>query len=92
VAQANGKEALERFLRGQVIPFFADYASTETDTTITPTQLPNGGPSGFALYKRMRTKAGASKPLILYVLRDDGRMVVGNVLLGKTYRDMHPEG
>lgn len=91
IVQANGGQAnLQTFVEKQIVPYFVGYASTEQDTTITPTQLPHG-PSGFALYKKIRDKDGQSKPLVLYVLREGGTLVVGNVILGKTYRDMHPE-
>lgn len=91
VVKANGGEdALRAFVEQWIMPFFAEYASTVPETSVTPTQLPNG-PSGFALYKSIREKDGTSKPFVLYVLRENGTLVVGSVLLGKTYRDLHPE-
>lgn len=83
-------EELDAFVDKVVMPFFADYAAPGAEQWIAPATHPAGF-TGFAFYRSFTTTNGRAKPYVLYLLEEDGRMVVGNLLVGKTYQDMHPQ-
>lgn len=73
-----------------VMPYFADYDQPVNEQWVAPTTSPAGF-TGFAFYRSFTTKSGRTKPYVLYLLDENGRMVVGNLLVGKTFQDMHPQ-
>jgi len=83
-------EDVDLFVDKIVMPFFADYAAPVDEQWIAPTTHPAGF-AGFAFYRSFTTKDGRTKSYVLYVLEEDGRMVVGNLLVGKTFEEMHPQ-
>lgn len=83
-------EDVDLFVDKIVMPFFADYAAPVAEEWIAPTTHPAGF-TGFAFYRSFTTTDGRTKPYVLYVLEEDGRMVVGNLLVGKTFKEMHPQ-
>lgn len=83
-------EDVDLFVDKIVMPFFADYAAPVAEQWIAPTSHPAGF-TGFAFYRSFTATDGRTKPYVLYVLEEDGRMVVGNILVGKTFQDMHPQ-
>jgi hypothetical protein len=83
-------EDVDLFVDKIVMPFFADYATPVAEQWIAPTTHPAGF-TGFAFYRSFTATDGRTKPYVLYVLEEDGRMVVGNLLVGKTFQDMHPQ-
>ncbi len=56
-----GKEALQKVLNGQVIPFFADHKEIGRSVTTTNT-TDAGGNAGFAYYMYSVPKSGQQKP------------------------------
>jgi hypothetical protein len=82
-------EQVDGFVNGQVLPFFADYGAPGPSTTITRTKHPAGF-TGFAFYTSFTSTGGQAKPFVLYVVEEAGKLVVGNLLVGKTFQDLHP--
>lgn len=83
-------EQVDAFVDGQVLPFFADYGAPGPGTTITRTKHPAGF-TGFAFYTSFTATGGQAKPFVLYVVEEGGKLVVGNLLVGKTFQDLHPQ-
>lgn len=83
-------EDVDLFVDAIVMPFFADYSTPVAEQWIAPTTHPAGF-TGFAFYRSFTATNGRTKPYVLYVLEEEGRMVVGNLLVGKTFQDMHPQ-
>jgi hypothetical protein len=83
-------EQIDGYIEGQVLPFFADFASPGREQTITDTTHPAGF-TGFAFYRSFTAADGSTKPFVLYVLDEGGRLVVGNLLVGRTFQDLHPQ-
>ncbi|GIK98788.1 MAG: hypothetical protein BroJett029_29970 [Alphaproteobacteria bacterium] len=84
------KEELDAFVDRQVIPFFADYATPGEEQWVAPTTHP-AGLTGFAFFRSFTASDGTEKPFVLYLLEEDGRLVVGNLLVGRSFQDMHPQ-
>lgn len=84
------KDELDQFVDRQVMPFFADYAMPGREQWVAPTTHPSGL-TGFAFFRSFTTSDGTEKPFVLYVLEEDGRLVVGNLLVGRSFQDMHPQ-
>jgi hypothetical protein len=82
-----GRPAVERAFREQMVPFFAGSTKVGNGTTITKTH-DGFGSQGFAFYFSLEG-AGESKPFVLYVVNEKGNLVVANIVLNKTYADMH---
>ena len=82
-----GRPAVERAFKEQMIPFFAGNTKVGGGTTITRTH-DGFGSQGFAFYFTLNGPE-TSKPFIMYVVNEKGNLVVANIVLNKTYADMH---
>jgi hypothetical protein len=87
---AASKEQVDAFVNDQVLPFFKGYQAAVPNTTITRTKHPSGY-LGFAFYRAFTTTDGQTRPFVLYIVNEDGKLVIGNLLVGKTYQDLHPQ-
>jgi hypothetical protein len=85
--QHLGRPAVERAFREQMLPFFKGSGGTGDAITITKTH-DGFGSQGFAFYFDLNG-AESSKPFVLYVVNEKGNLVVANIILNKTYADMH---
>jgi hypothetical protein len=86
--QHLGRPAVERAFREQMVPFFAGSANVGNGTTITKTH-DGFGSEGFAFYFTLNGPE-KGKPFVLYVVNEKGNLVVANIVLNKTYADIHP--
>lgn len=84
------KDDVNIFVDQIVMPFFADFADPVAEQWIAPTTHPAGF-TGFAFYRSFTTADGRTMPFVIYILDEGGRLVVGNLLVGKTFQDMHPQ-
>ena len=81
----NGPEGLDRFLTGEVLPFFAHFKKVGSSVTITRTaDVP-----GFAYYMYMMTKTDELRPFVIYVVEEGGAKVVANVLVDHLVKNRH---
>lgn len=83
-------EELNGFVDDEVVPFFASYGAAGEQQTIAPIRHPKGMP-GFAFFRSFTTKNGQERPFALYILEEDGRLVVGNIVLGRRFEDVRPQ-
>ena len=88
--KSTSAEELNAFVDRQVVPFFSDYVAPSGRPTIAPIRHPQGL-EGFAFFRSFTTKDGQEKPFALYVLEEDGRLVVGNLVLGRRFQDVQPQ-
>ena len=65
-AARAGADGVDRFLAGEVLPFFATFQE------FAP---------GFAFYMYMVEKTGEMRPFVIYVIEEGGARVVANVLV-----------
>jgi hypothetical protein len=84
----TGKEAIQKVLSGQVIPFFADHKEIGRSVTTTNTTDASGN-SGFAFYMFSVPQSGQPKPFVIYVLEENGRKVIGNILVNRFVEGRH---
>jgi hypothetical protein len=80
-----GPDGVERFLTGEVLPFFAEFKEMARSVTVTRT----AEVTGFAFYMYMVTKADALRPFVIYVIEEDGARRVANVLVDRFVEDRH---
>ena len=77
-----------RNLSDKVIPFFA--GTKEVGRSVTITQTTDGfGSRGFAYYMYAVPASGAQRPFVLYVVDENGKMVVANILVDHFVPDRH---
>jgi len=81
----TGREAAERYLAGNVLPFFAQFKETGRSTTITRT----AGMPGFVFYMYMVSKTDQLRPFVIYVVEENGAQVVVNILLDHFVEGRH---
>lgn len=84
-ASKVGVEAVERFLAGEVLPFFAPFQEFARSVSITRT----ADAPGFAFYMYMVEKTGEMRPFVIYVIEEGGTKVVANVLVDHFVEDRH---
>jgi hypothetical protein len=84
-----GREAVQRVVTTQVLPFFADAASLGRSVTVTNT-TDQFGHTGFAYYLYATAKgSGEQRPFVLYVVAEGGKPVVANVLVNRLVEGRH---
>jgi hypothetical protein len=84
VAQ-SGADAVERFLAGEVLPFFAPYKELAHSVSVTRT----ADVRGFAFYMYMVSTMDELRPFVIYVIEEDGAKVVANVLVDRLVEGRH---
>jgi len=85
VAAKAGQDGVDRFLAGEVLPFFAQFKEVARSVTVTRTAEVNG----FAFYMYMVSKGGELRPFVIYVIEEDGAKVVANVLVDRLVEGRH---
>jgi len=85
VVAKNGHEAVERYLAGQVLPFFSHFKEMGRSETITP--IANA--PGFGFYMYMLSKTHELRPFVIYVIEEGGAKVVANILVDEFVEDRH---
>lgn len=87
VARA-GKEGVQKVIGGQILPFFAEHK--EIGRSVTTTNTTDGsGNTGFAYYMYSVPKSGQQKPFVIYVVEENGRKVVANILVNHFVEGRH---
>jgi hypothetical protein len=84
VAQ-SGADAVERFLAGEVLPFFAPYKELAHSVSVTRT----ADVSGFAFYMYMVSTMDELRPFVIYVIEEGDAKVVANVLVDRLVEGRH---
>jgi hypothetical protein len=85
VTRTGGREAVERYLADNVLPFFAQFKETGRSTTITRTaDMP-----GFVFYMYIVSKADQLRPFVIFVIEENGAKVVANILPDKFVEGRH---
>src|SRR5215470_16013878 len=85
VVTRTGREAVERYLADNVLPFFAQFKETGRSTTITRTaEVP-----GFVFHMYMVSKTDQLRPFVIYVVEENGAQVVVNILLDHFVEGRH---
>lgn len=82
-----GINQVQQVFQTQLFPFFADGQGLGPSQTITLTHDAFGS-QGFAFYLTLAHPDG-EKPFIMYMVSENGRIVVANLVLHKTYADTH---
>jgi hypothetical protein len=85
VASRSGREEVERYLTGQVFPFFAQLKELAGSVTVTRTaEVP-----GFVFYMYMVTSTDDLRPFVIYVIEESGAKVIANVLVDNFVEGRH---
>ena len=85
VMTRTGRDAVERYLADDVLPFFAQFKETGRSTTITRTaDVP-----GFVFYMYMVSKTDELRPFVIYVIEENGAKVVINILPDRFVEGRH---
>jgi hypothetical protein len=82
-----GEHTFEQVCAELLIPFFETALTLSQSRTITYT-TDSFGNTGFAFYRTV-TEGAAEKPFIIYMVLENDQIVVANLVVNKTYADMH---
>jgi hypothetical protein len=82
-----GLQQVQSVFKKEMVPFFAGSTGLENSTTVTKTH-DSFGSSGFAFYMSLNT-GGQVKPFVMYLVKENDRIVLANLVLNKTYADLH---
>lgn len=84
-----GNDTAVRVLDAQILPFFQRGRQVGRSTTVTRT-TDAAGSSGFAFYQWLEPQdGGAARPFTLYVVREQGRLVVANIVPDRLVEGRH---
>lgn len=84
-----GNDTAVRVLDAQILPFFQRGRQVGRSTTVTRT-TDAAGSSGFAFYQWLEPQdGGAARPFALYVVREQGRLVVANIVPDRLVEGRH---
>lgn len=82
-----GEQTFKQVCSELLIPFFETAQTLGPSSTVTYT-TDSFGNTGYAFYRTV-TEGAATKPFIIYMVQENGRIVVANLVVNKTYEDMH---
>jgi hypothetical protein len=82
-----GQHTFEQVCEDLLVPFFKTAHALGKSSTVTYTTNAFGS-TGFAFYRTI-IEGVNEKPFIIYMVQENGRIVVANVVVNKTYADMH---
>jgi hypothetical protein len=74
-----GADTVRRSLDTKVAPFFTQTREVGKSTTVAQTTDAFGS-TGYVYYMYMMAKTGELRPFALYVVEENGKMVVANIL------------
>lgn len=84
-----GPDAAARVIDSQILPFFQRGRGVGRSTTVTRTTDANGG-AGFAFYQWLEMRdGGEARPFTLYIVREQERLVVANVVPDRLVAGRH---
>jgi hypothetical protein len=85
----SGEEAIRRALETQILPFFARGKAPGKSVTVTRT-TDAAGQQGFAFYMWLQgADASAQRPFTVYVVEEQGRHTVANVVPDRLVEGRH---
>jgi hypothetical protein len=82
-----GMAEVEKVCTTYFLPFFSGAEKISNSATVTLTTDAFGS-TGYAFYLSV-IKQSHEKPFVIYMVSEDNRIVVANLLPNKTYQDMH---
>ena len=82
-----GRGKIDFIIRERYIPFFSDFERLDTSANTTTTRDAHGS-QGMAFFSSFTNTRGIQKPFVVYVLDEDGKLVVGNLLINKSMSDV----
>jgi hypothetical protein len=89
LVERTGDEAVRRALQSQVLPFFQRGREPGRSVTIART-TDASGQQGFAFYMWMQyAEAPTARPFTVYVVQEQGRLVVANVVPDRLVEGRH---
>jgi hypothetical protein len=88
--ETRGADAIDKIIRTRFIPYFSAMSKLTTTSASVPTQDPEGH-KGIALARSFVTESGKEHSFIMYIVEEDGELVVSNILLDKTLSDRLPK-
>lgn len=89
LSESRGPGAVDAIIRDRFIPFFSDFDRL-TDSSATRPSFNARGETGIALARSFVTKSGEERNFVMYLIREgnDQKVVVGNLLLNATEKDL----
>lgn len=85
--QELGKEKVDLMIKQQFIGFFSDFKHLSANVMTMKTSDKDKHP-GLAVFRSFLNENGEERPFVVYVLEEGGKLVVGNILINKTLRDV----
>jgi hypothetical protein len=85
IAAKTGREGVEGYLGGHVLPFFAQFKEIGRSETVAGT----AEVEGFAFYLYMVSKTDELRPFVINVIEEGGAKVVANVLVDHFVESRH---
>ena len=89
LVERTGDEAVKRALQSQIVPFFQRGREPGKSVTIART-TDASGQQGFAFYMWMHyADAPNARPFTVYVVKEEGRLVVANIVPDRRVEGRH---
>jgi hypothetical protein len=87
--ETRGSGAVDKIIRERFIPYFSDFSRLTANAASMPTEDPEGH-KGLALFRSFETEDHKEKPFVMYIVEEEGKLVVSNLLLNKRLVDVAP--
>jgi hypothetical protein len=88
LVERSGEAAIRSALQQQILPFFQRGREPGRSVTITRT-TDASGQQGFAFYMWMQFADSAARPFTVYTVKEQGRIVVANVVPDRLVEGRH---
>lgn len=89
LVERSGREAIDRVLGTQILPFFGAWQGPGRSVTVTQT-TDAAGQAGYAFYMWMQPRDGSDpRPFTVYVVAEQGRARVANIVPDRLVHGRH---
>ena len=84
-----GAGSVDKIIKERFIPYFYDYDRLDPNVTDAKTSDVDGN-EGMAYFRTFISESEKQKPFAIYIVNSKGHLLVANLVIGKTFRDLNP--
>lgn len=86
--EQRGVDAVDVIIRERFIPFFQDFSRMSPTSHAFPTFRGIDSVKGVGFARSFTARDGTDRFFVIFVLEEEGKLTIGNLLLNKTFADV----
>jgi hypothetical protein len=86
--EQRGADAVDVIINQRFVPFFRDFGKMSPRSQAFPTFRGIDAVKGIGFARSFTAQDGTDRFFVIFVLEEDGKLTIGNLLLNKTFADV----